>query len=263
MTATRTFKEVKDHPLFPRFSKGDGRWHHTGPDGTVTPCGDFRSESSRFGSVEYAVVVDDTGAPVFDRPMYRETPNVHIVAYGRDSEGAVRIAIIRQPRPHADDPSVQKGQKHDPVVFGQVQMGFLEKLIGKDLIPRQEKSDAGAVRETLEETGALAVIKAYQPEWPYMFPNPTFCATWSDVWFLEIDLSVVEQVKHDRNEPIFSAEFITVPELLKRIREGKDEQGALYRMGISLADLMLFLLENYCLARNDRLGLPNTPFIVI
>lgn len=140
MTATCTFKEIKDHPLFSKFSTGDGRWHHTGPDGTVTPCGDFRSESSHFGSVEYAIVVDNTGAPVFDRPLYREAPNVNIVAYGRDTEGTIRIAIIRQPRPHADDPSVQKGQKHDPVVFGQIPMGFLEKLIGKDLIPRQEKA---------------------------------------------------------------------------------------------------------------------------
>ena len=39
----------------------------------------------------------------------------------------------------------------------------------------------------------------------------------------------IEKLKHDRNEPIFSAEYITVAELRRRIADGKDEVGAVYR----------------------------------
>lgn len=238
MTATRTFKQVEGHPKFAAFAAHPARWTHTGPDGIPTTAKDFRIEGA-FGSVESAVVVAQNGEPAFDRPLYREIPNVNIVAFGRDLEGKIRMGIIRQPRPHADDPE-QPGNDHDPVVFGQIPMGFLEKLIGKDLEPRLETGEAGAKREVQEETGAAVVCDIKQPAYPFMFPNPTFCATWSDVWFVEVDLASIERLKHDRHEPIFSAEYVTVPELLRRIREGKDERGAVYRMGISLADLMLF-----------------------
>lgn len=246
MAATRTFEEVfrllkklGELEALKRFMADARRWTLELQDGTKIKGQDFRIHSP-LGSVESAVVVDSSGKPVYDRPAYREAPNVNIIAYGYNKDGKVRMAIICQPRPHADDPE-QPGNGHPPVVFGQIPMGFLErKVLGEDSTPQQERGEDGAKRELEEETGTKVVKRLWRPAYPHMFPNPTFCATWSEVFFAEVDLERIEQLKEDRSEPIFSAEYISVPELLRRIRDGKDAKGAVYRMGISLADLMLF-----------------------
>ncbi len=239
MTAIRTFSQVRDHAAFAAFAAQAARWTHEGPDGTQTTCKDFRV-SSPYGSVESAVVVNEEGAPIFDRPIYREAPNVHAVVYGRDTEGKIRAAVISQPRPHADDPT-QPGNDHPPVVFGQTPMGFLlSKIAGNGNIVPTETGAVGAVREAGEETGAQVVIKVTQPKYAFINPNPTFVATWGELYFIEVDLSRIERLKPDHTEPIFSAEYLPVPELLRRIREGQDEKGAVYRMGVSLGDWMIF-----------------------
>lgn len=194
--------------------------------------GDWRVESP-FGSVHTAVVVDKAGQPVFDRPAYREAPNVNIIAWGRTQNGEVRLAVIRQPRPHADDPEQPNTNGHPPVVMGQVPMGFIERLIG-------ESPAAAARRETDEETGASAVLSVSQPKYPWHNPNPTFVPTWSDLYFVEVNLRQVEALKSDRNEPIYSAEYVPVAELLRRIREGKDEHNAVYRMCTANSLWMIF-----------------------
>lgn len=198
--------------------------------------GDWRAES-RFGSVHTAVVFDTDGKPVYDRPAYREAPSVNIIAWGRtrnwfSRSESVHIAIIRQPRPHADDPE-HPGDDHKAVVFGQIPMGFMEKILG-------ESGEAAARRETGEETGASAIISVTQPKYPWHNPNPTFVATWSDLYFVEVDLAKIAKLKIDRNEPIFSAEYVPAEELIRRIREGKDEEGAVYRMCTANSLWMIF-----------------------
>lgn len=185
---------------------------------------DFEVKSS-FGSVESAVVVDK-GMPVFDRPLYREAPSVNVIAWGRDKNGVAKFAVIRQPRPHADDPELP-GNDHAPIVFGQIVMGFLDKIVGKDVL---ESFDRAAVREVGEEAGARVVLGIERPPYPWHNPNPAFVATWSDLFFVEVDLEQIEALKHDRNEPIYSAEYVTAAELRRRVAIGKDESGAVYRM---------------------------------
>lgn len=192
-------------------------------NGQTMPADTEWEARSPFGGVRTAVVVDKDGKPLFDRPGYIEAPNVNIIAWGKDSAGEVRVAVIRQPRPHADDPEQPSVHEHRPVVFGQIPMGFLEKVLG-------EKFEDAAKREAGEETGAGVVIGVKQPKYPWHNPNPTFVFTWSDLYFVEVDLAKVEALRFDRNEPIYSAEYVTVRELLRRIREGKDEKGAVYRM---------------------------------
>ena len=102
--------------------------------------------TSPFGSVRNVIVPDDKGEPVFTRPEYREAPHVNCVVWGREKDGTAKFAVLRQPRPHADDPETP-GNNHKPVVFGQVVMGFLDRIIGKDLIARYESAERGAVRE--------------------------------------------------------------------------------------------------------------------
>lgn len=194
--------------------------------------GHWRAESPH-GSVESVVVCDSEGNPVFDRPVYREAENVNLVVYGYTLGGEVKIAIIRQPRPHADEPGKVGQDGHDPVVFGQVPMGFVEKVFGEDI-------EAAATRETEEETGARVVISIQKPAVPWHNPNPTFVSTWSDLLFVEVDLGQVEQLRSTRNEPIFSAEFVSPAELIKRIAEGDDETGAVYRMCTANSILLIF-----------------------
>ncbi len=194
--------------------------------------GDWEVQS-RHGSVETAVVLDANGVPVFDRPLYREAPNVNLVVYGKTPEGEVRIAIIRQPRPHADDPEQPEVNGHDPVVFGQVPMGFAKKILGESI-------EETATREASEESGAGIVKNITRPRYPWHNPNPTFVATWSDILFVEVDLAKIEQIKSTRNEPIYSAEFISPDELIKRVAEGKDNVGAVYRMCTANSVLFIF-----------------------
>jgi hypothetical protein len=91
---------------------------------------------STYGCVETAVVINAQGNPAFDRPAYSEAPNVNMVAYGRTSNGEVRVAIIRQPRPHADDPEDRTANDHAPVVFGQVPMA---KILRRQHRAKQRK----------------------------------------------------------------------------------------------------------------------------
>ncbi len=223
MTATKRLNDVPEHEAgWVLLTDGVPHSKHT----------EWEARSP-FGSVMTAVVLDKDGKPVFDRPIYREAPNVNIVAFGREKDGTVRVAVIRQPRPHADDPEQPGVDGHAPVVFGQVPMGFLEKLIG-------ETPEDAARRETGEETGATTVKAVSQPNYPHHNPNPTFVATWSDLYFVEVDLERIEALRSTRNEPIYSAEYITVPELLRRVREGKDEQGGVYRMCTSNSIWLIF-----------------------
>lgn len=234
MTATKKYQPTLEglRPEEIESFRSDPRRWALSYNGQRVRIGTDFAITSPYGAVESAVVVDEHGRPVFDRPLYREAPNVNIVAWGRTQAGEARLAVIRQPRPHADDPE-QPGNEHAPVVFGQIPMGFLKSLIGEDL-------EGAAIRETSEETGARAVKNVTQPAYPWHNPNPTFVATWSDLYFVEVDLDQIEALKPNRREPIFSAEYVSVPELLRCVKEGKDDQGAVYRMCTANSILLIF-----------------------
>ncbi|MBU2214277.1 hypothetical protein KJ996_06630, partial [Patescibacteria group bacterium] len=203
--------------------------HDPAPDGHAADVG--WECISPFGSVRSVVVVDDDGQPVFDRPEYREAPNVNVVAYGIENDGTVKMAVITQPRPHADDPRLEPGEPCDPVVFGQIVMGFnTRKLFGDDVVDQFETPEEAACRETGEESGAQVILGIERPSCPWHNPNPTFVATWSDLLFVQVDLKALDAIKSERGEPIYQAEFIDVPTLLKRIVAGIGPNGEYYRM---------------------------------
>jgi hypothetical protein len=209
------------------------------PDGTIEKHEgvDWAAESL-FGSVRSAVVTDETGKPVFDHPRYEEAPNVNIVAWGRDKNtGQIRVALISQPRPYADDPTDPENTK--TLIFAQIPMGFKELIIGRDQLGAYESSKQAAARETAEETGASVIKNISQPEFPYHNPNPTFVGTWSDLVFVEVDLERIETLKQDRNEPIFKAEYIPLKQIWKELRAGKTERG-ITRMCTSNSALLIF-----------------------
>lgn len=209
---------------------------------------------SRFGSFRSAVITNPDGSPAFDKPRADEAPAVNVVAYGKDKKtGELRIAMISQPRPHADN-DFELGNTED-MVFEQIPMGYLEKIIGKDPITKSESAEQGAVRETAEETGAGAVLDISIPEYGKHYPNPTFVGTSTDVVFVEVDLDRINSLKQDKNEPIYKADYIPLSKLIDDIKKGKTERGYA-RMGTSNSAILMFLsnLNSFRNAeRNDRI----------
>lgn len=194
---------------------------------------------SRFGAVRSAVVTKPDGTPDFDRPRYDEAPSVNIVAWGKDSKsGEIRVAMISQARPHADN-AFDK-QSSEDMVFEQIPMGFLDRVIGKDQLERFELTSEGAKRETGEETGASAVKDISYPEFPAHYPSPTFVGTSPTVVFVEVDLEKIDKLKIDRKEQIFNAEYIPLNQLMKDIKDGKTERGYA-RMCISNSAILIFI----------------------
>lgn len=226
--------------------------HLDGREEDLPPGTDWEAVS-KFGSVRSAVVTNPDGSPAFDRPRYDEAPNINVVAWGRDKNGEIRVGMISQARPHADNVFDPKDTKS--MVFEQIPMGFLDKVIGKDQVERLEHAGEGAARETGEETGAKIVKDISYPEYPHNYPNPTFVGTTSNVVFVEVDLDQIDKHKIDRSEQIYSADYITLKELLSDIEKGKTEKGYA-RMSISNSVILMFLshLNSFKNAeRNERI----------
>ncbi len=233
MAATKRPNGVENFEKFCE-GRGENNWILE-VNGKQFPPGTDWKVKSRFGSVEAAVVVDKEGRPLFDRPSYSEAPGVSIVAWGRDAvTGEVKIAVIHQPRPHADDPEDRSSTEE--MVFGQLPMGFMDKLIGKE---EMEHFTDAAKRETAEEAGASVVLAIEVPPYPYQNACPTFLRSWVDLCFVQVDLQKIGEGKKDATEPIYKAEYISVKELIKRVGAGKAD-GAAYRMGISNALWFIF-----------------------
>lgn len=213
----------------------------TPPDGKTQefPPGTEWEATSRFGKVEDVVVADDKNNPLFNRPRYHEAPNTNMVAWGYDPKtGEIKIAILSEERPHALHPT--NTDSNSSLKFGQVPMGFKDKIIGKDLLEEYESAIQGAIRELGEETGAKTIISVSRPAYPFHNPNPTFVATWSELVFIRVNLEKIEEKKLGKNEMIYKAEYIPVKELLERIRIGQTDDGSIYRACTSLSVMMIF-----------------------
>ena len=224
--------------------RGEANWplRIKRPDGTVEELTGVDWEvRSKYGRVVSTVVTGAEGKPAFDRPRYEEAPNVNIVAWGRDKkERKIKVALLSQGRPHADDPTNPENTK--TLTFAQIPMGFKDAVFGKDQVEVYESSKDAAIRETAEETGATCIKDIFQPEFPYHNPNPTFVGTWSDLLFVEVDLEKVEQLKKDpdRKELILKSEFVPLQQVMREIRAGKTDRG-ITRMCTSNSALLIFL----------------------
>jgi 8-oxo-dGTP pyrophosphatase MutT (NUDIX family) len=243
MAGTISFSEARKRK--PDFKGG---WILTviHPDGSEQQFGenDWKIES-RFGSVHRVVVTDQDGQPLFDRPDYAEAPNVNMIVWGRERDGEIKLAVITEERPHADNPEDPTDTK--PLIFGQVPMGFVDRVFNADDFRRYEDLLQGAIRESQEETGASTVLNRTQPKYPYLFPSPSFTRTSSRLYFLEVDLELIRERAKIYGEKIYNAEFIGVPELLARIRAGieqDDDKKIIYRYGNSLALYMIFFAHH-------------------
>jgi len=240
----KTVSNSEAEKLRPGFFAGRGsNVNQLTVDGKPVPPEVDWEVKSPFQTIKPLVVCDKNGMPQFDRPGVWEAPNVNLVVWGRRKEdGMPMIGVINQPRPYADDPRDPNSQ--ESVVFDQTPMGFLEKLLGETL-------EETARREAGEEAGAnSAILKVYQPLNPWHNPSPSFVCSWSDLYFVEVDLEKIEELKQDKSEPIYKLEYIPLPELLRRIASG-EKDGALYRGCTSNSVWLIWLawhpsfLKNY------------------
>jgi 8-oxo-dGTP pyrophosphatase MutT (NUDIX family) len=211
-----TLKEA--HELDPEFKPG---WSYNPETG---------SYESRFGKVESRVQLKADGSLDFDRMVYHESANINAVVWGRDEDGEIRVAITIQGRPFADDPY---GGPSEPIIFGQpCVMGFnLARVAGED----------AAIREASEEAGTQSAVIDVR-FLGHHNPNPTFCATWSDLLSIQVDLTkVTDQV--DRKELIYRAEYVPIKELLRRISVSQYE-GVNYRSATANDAFFVWLAMN-------------------
>ncbi len=193
---------------------------------------------SRFGRVTSAVVTNPDGSPAFDRPRYDEAPNINAVAWGQDKKtGEVKIGIITQARPHADNVFEDSDE---PMMFESVPMGFMQKIVGKDDIERLEHKGEAAAREVMEEAGAQAVLDIVHPEYGSHYPNPTYTGTTSEVVFIKVDLDNIDKMKTDKSELIYKVDYIPLKQVLADIKAGKTERGYA-RMATSNSVILMFL----------------------
>ncbi len=192
---------------------------------------------SKFGAVRSAVVTNPDGSPAFDRPRYDEAPNINAVVFGKDERGRIMVAIISQGRPHADNVFEEDTE---PMIFESIPMGFMNKIMGNDQLERLEHAGEAAARESMEESGVQVVKDILYPEYPQHYPNPTFVGTTSNVVFVEVDLKTIDKMRVDRKELIFSAEYISLSQLLRDIEAGKTERGYA-RMATTNSVILMFL----------------------
>lgn len=225
-------------------------------DGTVEefPPGTDWEAVSRWGAVRSSVVTKPDGSPLYDRPRYDETPGVLVVAWGKDKKtGEIKVAMISQAHPHADN--VFDTESDESMVFQQIPMGFLDKTIGKDQLEKFEPLEEGAKREAREEAGAAIVKNVSFPEYSNQYNSPSFSGTSSFLAFIEVDLDRVDNLKIDREEQIFKAEYISLSKLMDNIKKGKTENGYA-RLGISNSAVLIFLshLDSFRNAeRNEKI----------
>lgn len=152
----------------------------------------------------------------FERGAYGEADNINAVVWGYDQDGNIRVGVTIQARPFADN--ADHTPANPSIVFGQpCVMGFnIERVAGTD----------AAVREASEEAGTGTAVLGVE-SLGYHNPNPTFCATWSELYSIQVDLTKVT-AQTDRSELIYRAEYVPIWDLLLRIAEGEVE-GVNYR----------------------------------
>jgi 8-oxo-dGTP pyrophosphatase MutT (NUDIX family) len=216
VTATKSLAELSDA----------NREKFLAKDDRLVPDGEGGIKSPYF-HIRPGIVCDpQTGEPMYDRPLISERPSVMAVVWGIDVQDGLQFGLIRQQRPPADDPNIE-GDDHPPVTFAQVPMGYLDGDTPK----------VGALREMQEELGSGVVVRT---ELFKINLEPNAYASWHNVVLVEVDLTTIQEAKAASDEFISSVVFMPAKDVLANIAKGRDDIGAYYRGGSTLAPFMIF-----------------------
>ncbi len=191
----------------PSFQLG---WTHT------TSGNDWMCKSDRYGTVASAVVADDVGNPLFDRPVYAEAAHIITVPWC-EVDARILIGLILEDRPHGAN------------LYWGVPRGF--QKFG-------ETPETAARREAGEEAGAAVVLGTRTLG--RINPNPTFVSTTGPVIALKVDRDRLEDIRPGRNEKIYKVCFFSIEELFRHLANGEPYDGGVFEDGVSLAALFMF-----------------------
>ena len=187
---------------------------------------------SRFGAARIRVQLKPDGTPDFDRVAYTEAPAINAVAWGVEEDGTIKVAVVNQARPFADN--VDGTPADPPKVFGQAAiLGFLNKIIGEGF---ESALEAGR-RETGEESGA-SVVLSVKPM-GHQISQPTLATSWGTLLDIQVDLSQLNQ-DVDRSELIYKAEYLPLWEIRQRVAD-EEVEAVNYRPCVPNAALFVWL----------------------
>lgn len=174
--------------------KGPG-WRHT-QDGM---------DGGRFGRIEHAVMCKPNDEAIFDRALVFEGPHVIAVAWGYDADNEPRLALVKEARDTVAPPDGETS-----VAFWGPPRGFRSL---------NEHPVEAACREAGEEAGANVVISTrYLGDF---YVNETCVASSSPIVLLQVDLTRIGEIRADRGEKIFKAEFFFPWEIERIIIAGE------------------------------------------
>lgn len=189
---------------------------------------------SLYGFAQYRVQVDKNGMPDFGRVVYGEAENINVPVWGVDKDGVPRVLIVFQERPFADQPNGKPSSP--PIVFGQ-------PCVLAFNIDRAESIIATVLRELLEEGGVPPEALIGKPvKMGVHAPAPTFCATWSNLFEVKVDLSKVI-LPTDTEERITGTAWLPVREVISRIGKGKHD-GINYRYATANGAFFVWLARH-------------------
>ncbi len=77
---------------------------------------------------------------------------------------------------------------------------------------------------------------------PICRPNPTFCATWSELFDIEVNLDLVQDTT-DASELIYKAEYVPIKQVLEDIARGWDN-GVSYRSATANDALFVWITRH-------------------
>ncbi len=226
---------LKIDPDFQK-KRGENGWHYNLKTGGI---------ESRWGKVMVQVQLKENGGLDFDRAVYYEPPNINAVVYGFEGDGTCKVGITIQERPFANEPPDADYPygvpANPPIKFAQPVMGFLRKIVGEKAADIFESKEGGATREAFEEVGVQEIIEV-KPFGEH-YPNPTFCATTSQLVEIKVDLKKIAEGKFDKEELIYKVEYISLKELFSRIGK-KVYDGVNYNAAVANNTFFMWLARH-------------------
>ncbi len=185
---------------------------------------------SRFGKIENRVVATSAGELKYDRPIITMRPAAIAVLWGREpKDKGIKVALLTQECCTVPYP----GFEGDSFAVVSMPMGFVEE---------GETGFAATKREVEEETGINEILRCIRPAHPFVNSATSFISNWAELHFIEVDLAKFGETTVAGEEQILGLEFVTIPELLSRIRRGKGAYGV-FRDLTALGALMMFFAE--------------------
>lgn len=164
----------------------------------------------RLGAIWHAVVCSPDGTPLYDQPLWTEPTGAIVVATDEQD----RIGFVQNFRVVVRD--ADAGWASPPKNFDGYGRVSLELPRG---FPEPGEAAIDTARREAEEELGVEVERPVLIGWHN--PNTTYCAASIPIFLVSVAKPVRSAAPADRTEPIEGVCFLTVAEVLARVREGE------------------------------------------